>query len=209
MKKFPTLFKDQNLPAKSEQRALSRQEKFEQTAAAMRRAVGKSEIREMPRICSKTGKHYVVVFERESPDQKFRLLRIDKVEDTSQKNAVFGKGGSGSGSDLIQYKYSAFDHSGVNCPWCGNTRIVNCGRCGYSVCGATIRKTSNGEETFRCHDACGSTGTLIPGDHMMGSRGARASLPMNAKADAKSLPKPQRAALPGPQKRLPPGTGKR
>ena len=122
--------------------------------------------------CSQTGRKFEVTFRRRSSSHKFRIHEISgPVADASYK--LFGTSSSEpdpSESKTNDFEANDFDFSGWFCGCCrfGHpsdsravySEFVHCGTCHEYVCGATLRKVSEGVIVFDCVGECQGGGVV-------------------------------------------------
>ncbi len=203
MKNLPAL-RNRNL-ARRVQEAAARRDAFVRKAGALREATGKKETRTLSCVCVRTGQHFSVIFDRISENHNFQVSRIEKHEKSFVKKlAVFESLFAESGPKVKSFDANEFDFSGWVCPYCGNEHSINCTACGHVVCGDRKRVLPNGRESFACHDACGSTGTLVPCDRVSATSGASGQsgnglslLKLAQTGSTKALPQSSRLRLKG------------
>lgn len=184
-------------PATAKERLAARRAEFAQGIANMRRNTGTPESRTLSCLCAQDGRRFVSIFERYSPQERFRFARAEPCADPAEDS---GAGSLLGSMPLLKVFSSAeFDFSGWNCHFCGDARgFVDCGcDCGF-VCKA--RTVSRGAaQYFYCHPGCGSAGPLVGAATISGRTGGGAR-PLGLPARGSLLSGPVLPRLGGPRK---------
>lgn len=167
---------------------------FDAKLAAFKKAHGFRERYTMLCHCSRFGRPFEVVFERENATDRFAIGGINKLGDHT-----------GCGSSVVpqdkRFDVNQFDTRGWHCPWCSAQNWIHCS-CGRNNCEYRFRQT--GGTLYTCEPGCGSTGEVVTMTEIAAS--AASSAPAMKGRLASALPGAKRASLPRPD--LPRLTGK-
>lgn len=172
MKNIPTINIKAALDNKAVKNNSPQNKDIASVAETMMRLSGKVETCVIPACCAKHDKQYSFIFERQSPDHKFQLAKIN-IPDTqaSKSKALVNILKPQRQNKISSFNANDFDNSGKYCPYCGyNEGFVQCSGCKQNICGARVRTLDNGDRLFACSDSCGSTGKLEPCDYIHGTK---------------------------------------
>jgi hypothetical protein len=163
----------------------ARQE-FEQKLAAFKKAHGFKERYSMLCVCTRFGRPFEVVFERDSAAERFTVGTITKLADQAG-------GGAAAAPQETRFDIKEFDTTGWRCPWCSSESWIHC-PCGTNTCDHQYRL--GGSDLHKCEPGCGAVSRVMPLKEFAASAASNApQLPRHAKP---ALPGANRPSLPGP-----------
>jgi hypothetical protein len=117
--------------------------------------------------CGQDGRPFRAVLQRERPSDRYRVLKI--LEGAAFVAAAPESSPSRASPTLPRLASDETDWSAWFCPFCEHGKhafgtFVNCGGCGWLVCGGRIYRSGDGIETYECpNKTCPSGGGRISG----------------------------------------------